>query len=501
MMTPSPSRPSRPQMAGLKLTGTAWKVFADAVSGLELFRDAANNGTIYVRVTHLDGRQAFYRARSQQLRRHLLRQYHARQKLLPMADLRQLVENIEAAGSDAPTIVAATRVGRFEDRIYLDLADDAGRVVAIGPDGWRVVNDAPVHFIRQPGMMPLPVPLRGGNVKDLRRHLNLVDDRQLLMILAWLVGALNPDGPFPVLAFTGEQGTGKTLIGRLLRKLIDPNEASARSSPRSEHDLAIAAEHGWAMILDNLGSMPDWLSDALCRLSTTGGYATRQLYTDDAERRFQARRPIVLNGIEHCVNRGDLLDRCLLVDLPRIDKANRRPEMDILAEFDADHPRLLGALLTAVSTALRRLPVTRVGELPRMADFARWVMAAEPAFDLPGITFADAYAANVVDADAQTIESVPAGAAIWKLVSKPGYKFNKTAADLLECLPDSDRSPQFPRTPEAIARQLRRIAPSLGRKNIHVEFYRVSGGWRHVKIENENPKEDSSAVLDTPPGQ
>ena len=61
-----------------------------------------------------------------------------------------------------------------------------------------------------------------------------------------------------------------------------------------------------------------WLSDALCRLATGGGFGTRQLYSDDEESLFEARRPVLLNGIEEVAVRGDLLDRSLIVTLSPI---------------------------------------------------------------------------------------------------------------------------------------------------------------------------------------
>jgi hypothetical protein len=51
---------------------------------------------------------------------------------------------------------------------YLDLADEHWRDVAIGPDGWRALGCPPVLFRRAPGMLPLPVPERGGSIEALR---------------------------------------------------------------------------------------------------------------------------------------------------------------------------------------------------------------------------------------------------------------------------------------------------------------------------------------------
>ena len=75
------------------------------------------------------------------------------------------------------------------------------------------------------------------------------------------------------------------------------------------------------------------------------------------------------------------------------------------AAFEAERPRILGALLDAVAVGLKRLPATRLEKLPRMADFALWATACETAL-WPAGTFSSAYSGNrdeavedVIDAD------------------------------------------------------------------------------------------------------
>src|SRR5262245_40701679 len=88
---------------------------------------------------------------------------------------------------------------------------------------------------------------------------------------------------------------------KLLKALIDPNTAPVRSLSREERELMIAANNGYLLAFDNVSGLPIWLSDALCRLASGGGFAVRQLYSDDDEVLFQAARPILLNGIEEVI--------------------------------------------------------------------------------------------------------------------------------------------------------------------------------------------------------
>jgi hypothetical protein len=90
----------------------------------------------------------------------------------------------------------------------------------------------------------------------------------------------------------------------------------------------------------------------LCRLATGGGFSTRQLYTDSSELLLNVQRPVVINGIEELAQRADLLDRSVLLSLPRITDGMRRDEESLWSAFEAARPRLLGALLDAVVMAV-----------------------------------------------------------------------------------------------------------------------------------------------------
>jgi hypothetical protein len=100
-----------------------------------------------------------------------------------------------------------------------------------------------------------------------------------------------PSGLYPLLATSGEQGSAKTVLSKILKALVDPNVAPARALPREERELMIAANNGYLLAFDNLSSLPTWLSDALCRLASGGSFAVRQLYTGHDEVLFQAFRP------------------------------------------------------------------------------------------------------------------------------------------------------------------------------------------------------------------
>jgi hypothetical protein len=140
--------------------------------------------------------------------------------------------------------------------IYLDLADECWRAVEIGPDGWRVIGSPPVRFRRAAGMLPLPFPQEGGSIEELASFLNLPSRNDFVLVVAWLLATLRAGGPYPVLAISGEQGSAKTVLSKLLKDLVDPNVAPMRALVREERDLVIAANNSHVFAFDNLSGLP-----------------------------------------------------------------------------------------------------------------------------------------------------------------------------------------------------------------------------------------------------
>src|SRR4030095_12905986 len=92
-----------------------------------------------------------------------------------------------------------TRLAEDNGALYLDLCNESWEVVRITAEGWEVASYAPVNFARAPDMLALPYPLDGGGNFDLLRPLLNLDDDNWKLAVGWLVGALHPRGPFPLL--------------------------------------------------------------------------------------------------------------------------------------------------------------------------------------------------------------------------------------------------------------------------------------------------------------
>jgi hypothetical protein len=446
-----------------------------------LFR--TRDGTAYADLT-IEGHRETWAIDSQGFRDWLMRRYYEREGGAPSGEAMNSATATLAARArfDGAQHDVHGRVGGLGHTLYLDLGDASWRAVEIDAQGWRIVEEPLVRFRRGSGTQALPEPQRGGSVELLRAFLNVRDDHDFTLAVAWLLASLRDRGPYPVLVLSGEQGSAKSTVSQILRTLVDPVTAPLRTLPRDERELFIAAGSGHLQAFDNLSGLPPWMSDALCRLASGAGFAFRKLYTNQDEVVIDAARPVILNGIEDIVTRPDLADRALFLTLEPIAEDRRRPAADLWHAFERARPMLLGVLLDAVSRGLARLPHTSLPKLPRMADFALWATACESALWEKG-TFMRAYDANRADAVKNVIEADAVAAAVMALMSMQTAQTVQTAwtgtsTELLAALgrqagEDVTRRRDWPVSAVQLGNRLRRAATFLRQAGINIEFRRT----------------------------
>ncbi len=372
---------------------------------------------------------------------------------------------LEGMAQDAAPEPVALRVAALNEGIVLDLADPTGRAVIVTPAGWAVEAVSPVLFRRTAltARLPEPEQANSADLGELRGLLN-VDDGTWPLVVGWMAAAMLPDIPHPVMLLGGEHGTGKSWAARLILGLVDPSPALLRSEPRDAEQWAIAAAGSWAFCVDNVSHLNGWFSDAICKAVTGDGLVRRRLYTDSDLAVLAFKRCIVLTSIDHGALRGDLGDRLLLVDLERIADDRRRTEAEIGAAYNSLRPRLLGALLSAVSRTLAALPGVKLAKMPRMADFARALAALDEA--CPELTGGKAVAIfdgqrqriadEVVDGDAVALAVVKLmeGRETWH--GKAGELLAVLTAQCPEYKPKN-----WPTGPRSLSGRLRRLRPAL----------------------------------------
>jgi len=471
-----------------------------------LFHDAEQRGYATVSV---NGHHETMSIRSSNFKRWIVRAFFRSRGKPPstraLTDALGLIES--RAIFDGPELSIYIRLGESEGKIYLDLCNRQWEVVEITSEGWRVLPSAevPVKFRRARGMLALPHPEPGGNLDDLRICLGIPEGRQWRLLQGCLIMAFRPRGPYPVMCFHGEQGSGKSTRARIVRSLIDPNSVPLRCEPKEPRDLMITANNCWCIALDNVSHLSIWLSDALCRLATGGGFGTRELYTNDEEQLFDAMRPIILTGIEAVATRPDLLDRSMLFDLCPIPEDERKTEEELYQAWEKVRASVLGVLLDAVVCALKNFSSVRLPSLPRMADFAKWVTATEAALGWPQGTFMQDYLDSQADSNEVALEAHVIVEPLRQLMASQDQWEGKPS-ELLEKLSgfvtDTKRLEGWPKRANVLSGQLKRLAPNLRKAGIDVSFGSIGRGkskGRRITIQANGAGDLSSPTSPSSP--
>ena len=463
-------------------------VLVDLCAGLELFHDA--DSSCYAIIKKPKHREV-WPVQSRAFKNWLSHAYFNLSKQGARgAAVTDALATVEARGQhQSKQREVFQRVAWLGNKIVLDLADDAWRVVEIDETGWRILNKSPVMFTRRIGMAPLPAPVTG-NLTDMVDFINVKHD-DVPLVIGWLLMAARGRGPYPILIFNGEQGTGKSTTTRVLRSLIDPSTVPLRGLTRDVRDLLVTAANNHCIVSDNLSGLSAELSDVFCRLSTGGGFAERQLYTNREEVLVNIQRPIILNGIDEVASRGDLMERSLIIHLPLIKETAREPESAFWKRFDDALPGILGGLCDALSCALRNQHSVKLERKPRMADFALWVTAAETALGWTPGAFMASYTANLDSGVEVALEASPFGEALLKYMTGNRKDWSGTATDLLNELERTahDRavkSQAWPKSGKGAASALRRLSPLFRRMGIIIDQqHREAGtGRRIVEIDS-----------------
>lgn len=473
----------------------------------ELFVDPDGNAHATTRVgehfeTHL--------VRSSGMRTRLASAFYDRYRTAPTRGSLDDALNVLDAQCQQSGCVRTVHVRKavVGDAVYLDLGDREWQVlVARAGRGVRLerheMGPHDPRFRRPSGMLSLgtvsALPTDATALAKLAPLLNLPTDSEgggdvFKLIVAWLLAALGPHQPYPILGLHGEQGSTKSTTARLLRQLVDPNKADLRTPPGEPRDLAVSANNGLVVAYDNLTHLPDWLSNGLCCLSTGGGFSVRKNYTDDEEVIFAAKRPAILTGINEVAKAPDLLQRSLLITLPQVAESLRKTEKQLWEDFSTIRPQLLSALMIVVSDGLGRLRATQLERTPRMADFAHFITACEPALGWEAGRFLTAYTANRGEANDIALQTSPLSVPLQTLAHTGG--FAGTPSALLDRLvgmvrTDVAEARGWPRNARALSSELRKIAPNL--REAGVELRSVRGKGRVIEVQLVAPAASQKA--------
>ncbi len=383
--------------------------------------------------------------------------------------------------------------------LYIDLGDASGRAVRVSAEGWSIVAEPPVRFRRAAGMKPYPEPVAGGEIADLKRLLACPSEESFRLIMGFILGVFAPHGPYPILLLRGPKGSGKSVRGELVKLLVDPHEADKIPVPKEDRDLLVAAIVSWVPHVDNIHSINQNISDIFCMLATGVSHMSRKLYSNaDVHIAPKMSRPLILNGIDPRL-REDLVDRCLSIKFPLIQAKKRMTENEIRQDFEAMHSRLFGLILDTLVAIMQNYGKHRPESLPRLADHAMWVTAAESKLGWePG-----SYAQLLIKHQKEQMKDAKSNNLVvqlmrnwidrWEDVDRKRDYFR--TAEILDAIIELDRrkGDNLPQTPTAFSRKLRELDEdgSFAIYGISFEFgVATKGEKRGIRIHVESEEED-----------
>lgn len=397
---------------------------------------------------------------------------------------------LEGMARDMPPTPLHLRVAGDQTAVYIDLADTGNRVLKISAGKWQIGGKSPYMFRRTELTKAMPDPVRNGDLAKLWAYINIrAEDKP--MLVAILVDALiNPSTAKPITAFTGEHGTAKSASATRFVSLVDPSDVPLHSPPKDLEHWFSSAAGSWVTGLDNMSSIPDWLSDAFCRASTGSGSVKRALYTDDNLSVAKFRRCVVFNGIDFGGMRGDLADRLISFDLQQITEGNRKTDADLESAWPEDWPAIFGGLLDIAAEIHGMLPTLPAQPLPRMADFAQVLICVDKIAGSDGMSryrdrlsramvdsaVSDSFVGYLVDARYDTTDDGQTAGEILTVVNRL-----RTVAVAPE---------DWPRSTKAVTARLKRNGPALRSMGWHVSN---DGGYNEsgtIKWTVKPPSED-----------
>jgi hypothetical protein len=279
-------------------------IFEEYQISVKYIHDQNNNSFVYVKIN--ETRWSLLKVPSGQFEMFIRRTYHSNRDAVPSGQqIAEMMENVRSKclfdGEQHKIYVRLAPLAN--GGIEIDLGDEGNTCVKITAAGWGVSYSPDNLFYRPDSQQPLPYPVAGGNIDMLKGFLNHDSEDDFRLMAGFILGAFRPESTYTHLVLQGEQGCGKTTVTRVIKRLVDNTSGDLRGLPSDPQTLFINTQNAHLLSFDNLSGMNAAQSDNFCRLATGGAFSTRRLYSNGEEFTIEARKPLIVNGIDNIATR------------------------------------------------------------------------------------------------------------------------------------------------------------------------------------------------------
>lgn len=472
------------------------EILKTIIADLEFFTNDLDEPYV---ILPIDGHKEVWSVDSKKVEMFLLQKYLEKTSTVPgdenLSKTKKIMSAMSVMGDGNISQKLYRRVGIKGDSYYYDLVDERWRGIEIKPGSVEILEDPPAIFHRTKNMQTQVVPdLKNHDIELIFNHINLEDEEDRLVYLAYIVSALVPNIAHPILAVHGEKGSSKSTFTKITNALIDPARQDLLSLPNSKRDLAITLYNNYLSSFDNMDTLSKEKSNLLCQASTGGAFTTRALYTNTEEAILELTRCVILNGINLVMSEPDIIDRAIIFQLERIDREEYLEDSTLWSNFEKDRPAIFGGMVNALAKAREIYPEVELDRLGRMGGFTKWGYAIIEALGESGDDFVSAYFKNKGSSNEEIISSHPLANAVVKMMH--GQKEEEGMySEILKRLESTARnnsintvSKLWPASASALSRRLREVKSNLEEIGIKYESRKKSKG-KVIRLVNEHADE------------
>lgn len=472
---------------------------------IEIFKDQINRFYITLRINdHIE----CVALESSKFKNVIINEYyHIENKILSDEKLDGIIKLFESELTFNEYIKKVNlnlRVAKINNNntLYYDLTNPKWEITKITSEGWDIIknNDIPIFNRYENNCSPQVYPSKVYDKEIFKKFLklfNLESKNDILLLSVYIISLFIPDIPKVILVISGSGGGAKTTTFKMIKNIVDPGTADTFSFPKQINDLVQTLAHHYVNFFDNVSSIPEEISDLLCRAVTGAGFNKRKLYENDTDFIYKFKRCIGVNGINLATTRPDFLDRSLVIKLKRIDEKLRKREEELDKEFEELKPFVLGYVFDVLVKVLKyrkdHTDEKILNVYPRMADFAEWGEIIARCMGYDDNEFIKAYQENINNQNDEVIESSPVAEALLLFVNGKMEKeywegtpteLYKRLTDIIDQIkPELKRSNLWPKASNKLTSKINEIVPNLKEKDIEiVTGEKNAEGNRIIKI-------------------